>query len=75
MPLVAATAIGFTIASCRCRKGSLPSLVCACEMPELSATLMFAAGPASHWIPSNRQRNTSRYMARKVALAARSPSS
>ena len=59
-PFVAATAIGFTISSCRCRKGSHPSLVRACEMPELPATLMLADGRASHWIPSSRQRNTSR---------------
>ena len=40
-PFVAATATGVTTSSCNCRSGSHPSLVRACEMPELPAT----------WIP------------------------
>ena len=58
-PFVAATAIGCTISSCSCRSFQ-PSLVRACEMPELPATWMRAEGTLSHWIPSSRQRNTSR---------------
>src|SRR5258708_31508562 len=38
-----------------------PSLVRACEIPEFPATLIPAAGSTSHWIPSSRQRSTSRY--------------
>src|SRR5580658_3638179 len=44
-----------------CGHGSHPSLVRACEMPELPATLLRTDGSSNHCTPSNRQRNTSRY--------------
>jgi len=58
-PRVIWAAIGRTTSSCSCCKGSHPSRERACEMPDFPATLTFTDG-ASHWMPSNKQRSTSR---------------
>src|SRR5207248_2033355 len=59
-PRVFSEAIGTTTCSYSRRKGSAPRRERACEMPLLPVARTVSSGLVSHWMPSSKQRSTSR---------------